>query len=100
MSLLMVEVAWVNVGRSGCLCKRERGWGFVEGGGSEPLMMRAGCDVMSRCTIVVDWLVSSFVAQAGVRHMVWAIEVRGAIGVKKLGWCSIGIAGVRRRVRV
>ena len=63
-------MARMTVGRSRCLCKCERGWGFVEGGACEPLMRRAGLDVMSRCTIVVDWLVSSFVAKVGVGRMV------------------------------
>ena len=82
-------MARMTVGRSRCLCKCERGWSFVEGGGvkGKPLMMRAGWEVMSRCTIVVNWLVV-------------VVGVRGAIVVMKLGWCSIGLAGVRRRVRV
>lgn len=93
-------MARMTVGRSRCLCKCERGWGFVEGGGSESLMRRAGWEVMSRCSIVVNWLFWSFVAKVGVGRMVWTFGVRGAIGVKKLGWCSIGLAGVGRRVRV
>ena len=90
----------MTVGRSKCLCKCERGWGSVEGGGSESLMMRTGWEVVLRCTIVVDWLVSSFVAKVGVGRMIWTSRVRGAIGVRKLGWCSIGLAGVGRRVRI
>ena len=102
MSLLVVEMARMTVGRSRCLCKCERGWSFVVGGGvkGKPLMMRAGWEVMSRCSIVVNWLFWSFVAKVGVGRMVWTFGVRGAIGVKKLGWCSIGLAGVGRRVRV
>ena len=71
-------MAWVIVGRDGCLCKCERGRGFVEGGGvkGKPLM-RAGCEVMSSCTIVVNWLIWSFVAQAGVGGMVWTFGLRG-----------------------
>ena len=95
-------MARMTVGRSRCLCKCERGWGFVEGGGvkGKPLMMRTGWEVMSRCSIVVNWLVLSFVAKVGVGRMLWTFGVRGAICVKKLGWCSIGLAGVGRRVRV
>ena len=93
-------MALMTVGRSRCLCKCERGWGFVEGGGSESLMMRTVWEVMSRCSIVVNWLVLSFVAKVGVGRMLWTFGVRGAICVKKLGWCSIGLAGEGRRVRV
>ena len=63
-------MARMTVGRSRCLCKCERGWGFVEGGGSESLMMRTGWEVVLRCSIVVNWLVSSFVAKVGVGRMV------------------------------
>ena len=88
MSLLLVEMALMTVGRSRCLRKCERGWSFVEGGGvkGKPLLMRAGWEVVSRCTIVVNWLV--------------VVGVRGAIVVMKLGWRSIGLAGVGRGVRV
>ena len=55
---------------------------------------------MSRCSIVVNWLDWSFVGQARAGRMVWAFEIRGSIGVKKLRWCSISLAGVGRRVRV
>ena len=46
-------------------------------------MMRAGWEtVMSRCTIVVNWLDWSFVVQVGAGSMVWAFEVRCPIVVK------------------
>ena len=84
MSTLVVQtMAWMAEGRSRRLCKCERGWASDIGGGGNPLV-RAGCGetLMSRCTIVVNWLAWSFVVQVGVGSMVWAFEVRGPIGVK------------------
>ena len=75
-------MAWMAEGRSRRLCKCERGWAFHIGGGGRPLM-RAGWEtVMSRCTIVVNWLDWSFVVQVGAGSMVWAFEVRCPIVVK------------------
>ena len=64
-------------------------------------MMRAVNEtVMLRCTKVVNWLDWSFVVQVGAGSMVWAFDVRSPISVKKLRWCSVGLAWMGRRVRV
>ena len=48
-------------------------------------------DMMSRCTIGVNWLAWWFVVHDRIGSKMWASEVRGSIGVWYLGWSSIGL---------
>ena len=77
--------------RSRRLCKCKRGWGFDIGGGGNPMMGAWWEDMMSRCTIGVNWLAWWFVVHDRIGSKMWASEVRGSIGVWYLGWSSIGL---------